>query len=243
MVKRSKRSKSGRKYKYSVKPTSTRGRMGARAFGRSMPNTVLRTISVKRPVFGLSYSTKMIYADRSFSLAPVAGNVDAHIFSANAIYDPDISGTGHRASGFDQMMEFYNHYIVTSSKMIVTFHNEDTTAREFVGISLLGGTTVGTYATMMEGVPGVYQELNVRNNTGDMGTLDLECDVSDFLGVKDLMSEDQVRGTVTTNPAEQVYFAVWASPIAPVTPSSAVGFTLRIEYQVTFTEPRRILTA
>lgn len=45
-------------------------------------------------------------------------------FSANGLYDPNISGVGHQPLYFDQLMAIYNHYNVVKSKItIAAMHN------------------------------------------------------------------------------------------------------------------------
>lgn len=59
------------------------------------------------------------------------------------------------------------------------------------------------------------------------------------MGRPEIMSEDELRGTNASNPADGLYFHVWAAPIA-VANSAAVGVNVRIDYTVTFTEPKLI---
>lgn len=213
-------------------------------FGRSYNLAINRGNTVPRPVFGTEYTCRLVYFERGFGLTG-GGGVGAtgtHVFSANGLYDPDITGVGHQPAGFDQMMQWFDHYTVKSSKVSVSFHNASPTYYNFVGIYFSDrSNTVTDPREVIENGKGVYTKLNLPGSAGDMTQLDVMCSVSKFLGRPNVMDEDDLRGNVTSNPTEEVYIHIWqAAQSATAASDNGVGFEIRIEYYVTFTEPKLI---
>lgn len=60
-------------------------------------------------------------------LASVAGTLAQQTFRWNSIYDPDYTGTGATALGYDMWSKMYNHYTVMATKLRThwTFYNSD----------------------------------------------------------------------------------------------------------------------
>jgi len=56
-----------------------------------------------------------VYED-VITLTSVGGIIQTYLFSANGMYDPNITATGHQPYYFDQMTALYNHYTVIGSK-------------------------------------------------------------------------------------------------------------------------------
>ena len=152
---------------------------------------------------GKSFRTKLIYAERGFQLNPgVAGAVSTWVLSANGLYDPDISGVGHQCAGFDQIMEFFDHYTVISSKIYIDFSNRDTTNRQMVGVFVKDNSGVESdYRVIVENGIGSYSTLDFSGGGNDSVSLQSAVSISKFLGRPDVLSEDDLRGNDASNPA------------------------------------------
>lgn len=81
------------------------------------------------------------------------------VMRGNSLYDPDYTGTGHQALGFDQLFTFYYHYYVAASKFKIRFRSTGNTAAQIGqcymttsrdGISQTG--LFGSEATVAENV-------------------------------------------------------------------------------------------
>lgn len=100
---------------------------------------------IPRLYFGLGFPERALmrhtYCEK-FTILNGAAALGQYDFSANGMYDPNITGTGHQPVYFDQMAALYNHYTVISSKITViwiapgpvtqpisctVFQNDDTT--------------------------------------------------------------------------------------------------------------------
>ena len=71
--------------------------------------------SFRSPV-PLKMAATLLYSDQ-ITLNPAAGTVSKHVFSANGLFDPNITGVGHQPRGFDQYMALYNHYTVIGARI------------------------------------------------------------------------------------------------------------------------------
>lgn len=195
--------------------------------------------TLSKGLLGLTMKSKLIYAERGFTLNPgAAGTVSTHVFSAIGLFDPDITGIGHQPTGFDQIMTFYDHYTVIASKIYVRYQNNDSTNHQFCGIFLKDTAVTETdYRVIVENGLGTYTHLAA--NFSDQGVAELQygCSTAKFMGRPNLLSEDDLRGSATSNPVDQAYFHVWAAPTTSVD-SLTVVCSVRIEYVAVFTEPR-----
>lgn len=194
---------------------------------------------MKFPLFGSQLSCKMIYAERAFSINPgLGGTVATHVFRANSIFDPDFTGVGHQPTGFDQIMQFFQFYTVQSAKIFIDGNNTDGGFRQYLGVYIDDDSTPSTdFREIIENGRGTYTILNASGGDGDATSLDLYCNIGQYSGRPSVLSEDHARGTISTNPVEQIFFVVWAVPDS-ASDSGPVTFNVRIEYQVTFTEPK-----
>lgn len=194
--------------------------------------------SVSRP-FGNRMKVITRYSDRAFNLNPgVAGTAAVQVFSANGLYDPDITGTGHQPIGFDQYMLAYDHYTVIGAKIRCFFENTDSTYSHLVGISIQDNATANTDARVYVENGGTKQSfLSVKGSSRDVCQLVHQVGIGKFMGKKNILTENDFRGDVSSNPTEQVYFHCWASPQASAD-SANVNLIVQIEYIAILTEPK-----
>lgn len=65
------------------------------------------------------FTAKLRYVD-VISFDPSAATAGKHVFRANGMIDPDVTGTGHQYYGSDELKALYAFYRITSSKIKVT---------------------------------------------------------------------------------------------------------------------------
>jgi hypothetical protein len=180
----------------------------------------------------------LTYSD-NFGLSTGAGTCGTYIFSGNGLYDPNITGTGHQPMAFDQLMLSYEHYTVLSSKITVTVRSTDADDSIWVGVSLNAGTTAVTdYNALCENGLIVRERVGLSTHPTAVRTLVQKVDVRDFESVPSVLSDPDLQGSVSANPVEQVYYHVssWNTENANV---AGATFSVFIEYDVMFTEPRK----
>lgn len=184
------------------------------------------------------------YFERAFDLNPGIGGIPGtHVFSANGIYDPDITGVGGQPLGFDQYMAMYDHYTVIASSITVFARNAEGSYAQFFGIKLSDRATVNTdYSNIIENGYCAYRLLGPSGASNAIGSVSFGANPSKFLGRPQIMSEDELRGSQTSNPAEQCYFHVFAFPDTSVD-SAAVRVTVQIDYVAILTEPKELVSS
>lgn len=196
------------------------------------------TRSPKSPL-GRFFKMSLPYCEQAVSLNPGIGGIPVfHYFSANGLYDPNVTGGGHQPLGFDQIMPMYDHYTVIASKITITFFNDDSSNKQIVGVRLSDNTSSGVAAdvsNIQENGGGKYVWLNQKGNDGDMCTMTLGCSPKKYFAKS--LNDDTYKGGIGANPADQVYFQIWAAPFQSVD-SGVIYFNVRIDYIAIFSEPK-----
>jgi len=187
------------------------------------------------PVFP-ARTTRMLRYSTNFTLSSASGVVASYVFSANGLFDPDITGTGHQPMGFDQLMLSYNHYTVTRAKITAVFRNT-TSSNPTVSISIQPGPTPITVIDQTLEFGMLYRDvLEMKGVSGSVKTLDAGCSIRKVQGVSDVVDVTDLMGSATANPAEQTYFCVQMWDTSAITGSCIVDVI--IEYKAIFLEPR-----
>lgn len=226
--------KSKMQYQYKSAPTR----------GFSNAQSELRT---QTPLFPARVTKKIPYYEPSISMTGTGGVIQQYVFSANGVYDPNITGTGHQPLGFDTMMLYYEQYTVVESRITVTCCGNGIQAGNFA-ICLAPDTTSLTVEDVVENGLMVMKTIDGRgtNGTGQrIGTLNLKCNVAKYFGRKskrDLLDTTELSGNVAANPTEQVYFVIAAWGFGSFTDNTSFSLTATIEYDVVFWEPRKVAT-
>jgi hypothetical protein len=136
------------------------------------------------------------------------------------------------------MMTFYDHYVVHNARARVTYTNLSTTTPN-VCLSANGSSSAPSGAQLViESGLLARDILGPQLTTNCSQTLELYIDIAKFTGVPSLITNPDTKGTVTSNPVEQVYFNVSAWDVQSL--SSTVVFDIEIDYDITFFEPRKL---
>jgi len=189
------------------------------------------------PLFAQSTKRTVQYAFNFLSVTSGAGSAGAYVFSANGLFDPDITGTGHQPMGFDQMMLFYNHYTVTNSRMRLQYEAGSAVAPT-VCLAVSGTSTALTASTqIMETgrcVLGWPTSIGVAMSHGSLTSF---CNLRTFQGLRNVIDDPDMRGDAASNPTEQVYYIVyvWCPNDSTVVSASIQGL---IEFDTIFHEPK-----
>ncbi len=224
------------------RPTGFRGGSDRSSQGgkwSSQPLQLGNEIDVgKIPLFPPSYRATLRYSD-ALTLTSTSGVVASYVFSTNGLFDPDVTGTGHQPAGFDQMMLSYEHYTVLNARITATFHNTSTTTAGTVAISVNAASTpVTVYQQILEDGVVSYCRIGQFGVANAIQTLQRSCNIGRFGGVPNVLDDNNYRGTVAANPAEQSYFILQSWSIEASTVTCSVDFVL--EYDAVFTEPRKL---
>jgi hypothetical protein len=191
-----------------------------------------------KPLFGYR-ARKNVQYYTSGTITSGASAAGTYVFSANGIFDPDITGSGGQPMGFDQMMTFFNHYTVLKSRIRVVFMTNATALRATVALSTSGSSTaVSVIENLVENGDITFQILEYAGAMGGTATMRREVASTAFQTVRFATDNPDLSGDVASNPTEQVYYhlSVWNSASATVL---TADFQVLIEYDVVFHEPRK----
>lgn len=196
---------------------------------------------IRRYPLPLKLKRTLRYMETSVGLNPgVAGSAADYVFSANGMYDPNITGIGHQPIGFDQYMSLYEHFTVIGAKISVVFQNTETTYLAWCGIAVRpAATAIVDGQTTMENGMCVVKAFDKAGTTNSFGMLTYPLSIGKYMGRKSILSEDDFRGTSGANPAEQVYFHVFAFPNNAQDIGQITAHVV-IDYIAVFTEPKEV---
>ena len=225
-------------YRKAKKAGYRRGRMSRRGF--------LGSRRLVRSGFPAQCTVKLAYVD-SISLDAIAGpdQFVYYIFRANSCYDPDYTGVGHQPMGFDEYMKLYDHYQVKWSSIKVTNMPTQATGN---ATPIVWGVHISDAPNTLASMNNVNQLMEQRN-TGPfklgglrdsttntrLNTIRRSCNIRKFVGNKD---PSLLRGDSVSQPAEEVYYTIWATARSSAFNPGAEAFDVHMEFIVTFTEPK-----
>lgn len=216
-----------RKRTYGPRPQAKR-----RAYSRSVKRSgfFLPSLGPKR------FKVKLRFAD-VLTLDPSAsGGAAEFVYQANGIFDPQLDGGVHQPRGFDQYIALWAQYAVTEAKITCHFAMPTgTTQPNVCGIAVAdqAGTTTNLIA-LAEHYDVVTNVLD-KSDTGQSLKLMKSVNVTEFLGRdSNITDDDDLLGNSTNNPAEGVFFHVFAAPMDPTADSGPILCYVYIDFVVEF---------
>lgn len=204
-----------------------------------------KLISFSKAPMPNNFGAKLRYAE-TFTIDPgTVGVAGVHVFSANGLYDPNITGVGHQPRGFDQLMTMYDHYTVVGSKITATF---STAGIAGAGGPLLVGVAVKDSDSVYTDKNDYMEGRNVVSRVLDRSAVDNEShslvlkkaySTRKFLGISKPLSNSLIRGTSGANPSEQAYFHLFSAIVTGTADAPVIEVSVVIDYLVVFTEPKQ----
>lgn len=188
-------------------------------------------------LLGNSHTCRLRYTEAQ-SINPGAGGIcGVNVYRANGMYDVDITGVGHQPRGFDQFMNMFDHFTVTSAVITATFLSTDGTYNTTVGVALRDKNDV-------ELAPSDYTEhQNVKwklmSTNDDSKVIKMGFNAKSFFNISNPLNEKDLAGTAAANPTEGALFHVFVAPLQAVD-AGAVDVYIQIDYCATFTEPTEL---
>lgn len=183
--------------------------------------------------------TKMIYVENDRTFDPPLGAPGVFVFSANGLYDPNITQVGHQPRGFDQLMQLYDHYVVLGSTITVQFYNTHANNNIcFVALkdSATPQTSLNDY---LEGRNVAYKCGTGTLETHSITTITKNFSAKKFLGRSSVLSDPELKGSASANPIEQAYYHIGLGTHSPTADEGTVRFVARISYLVCLIEPKQ----
>lgn len=175
----------------------------------------------------------------ALQVTSTSGILGYHVFRANSLFDPDLTGVGHQPMGYDQWASLFNHYIVLGAKLTCMW-GETTTAS---GSNMV----VGTY--LAAGAASVYSDYNsfIESRKGTHNIMvfprkptytSSKFSCRKFFNVIDPRDNLQRLGAaIDADPNEGAFFHVYAQSLDKSSTNTVIA-SIMIEYLVEFSEPR-----
>lgn len=170
------------------------------------------------------------------SLNPTALGTAVQVFSANGVYDPNITGVGHQPRGFDELMLLYDHAVVIACKVTIDFYAKASeTVNTLCGVAVRDFTTTDNDNGYIEGGHCLYKI--VPFGTGYQSRIVMNVNPNKFLGRASPMSDPNLKNSSSSNPTEQAYFHVFVAGPDSSDPG-AYNFSILLEYTTVLLEPK-----
>jgi len=208
--------------------------------------TAMADLRFATPLFPARFRKRLFYSEIALSKGAVAGACSSYFFTANGLFDPNITGSGHQPMGFDQMMLMYEQYTVLSAKITVTAINASAPSiLAACAIYLSPDTTNITVPSQLieNGFITSWPVLMPVFLVGSSRVLNLDVNIATYMGrnhnKRALVDDPNLFGTVATNPTEQVYFGIVVFD-PTLANAVTVDFGVEIEYEAIFWEPRKL---
>lgn len=189
-----------------------------------MPHTLRRTLR---------------YSDYG-AFAGTSGAIGTWVFTANGLYDPDVTFSGHQPFGFDQLMAFYTSFTVLSAR--ITCDAIAVSVPIFLGVtaSTSSSAVYASYGSYIESGLSSYRFLD--DPTPGTNRVSTTVDIARFLGKVDLVDDPTLSGTSSSNPSSLVYFHVIAQDVNKTSTANAEVNTI-VDYDIVFHGPKTLTTS
>lgn len=179
------------------------------------------------------------------------GVPDLWHISANGMYDPNITGTGHQPFMYDQLAALYNHYVVKSSKITVYVHQTGdksgvTTRPSYCGVYLNddgtspdGGISVSSLIESRKSPMRIVMSRPTETPTSCKFKKSFSA--AKFFGVKDIRDNLALIGAYpTANPTEGAFYTVFIGACDGVSTTGSFAVSIVVDYIAEWTEPKDI---
>lgn len=193
---------------------------------KAMRRKARKTILINRALQPIAqrYISKHKYVES----VVITSTVQPYAFRVNSMYDPNSTGIGRQPYGRDQLAALYNRYRVIACKIRVISGNPDAnTPIRLTGLFSNDALTItsGDQAAEQPRSKSINQVPN-----GSTMVLKHQAYMPSVVGRSkaQYMADDRYQSDVGNNPAEAVFFYLWATNYA--NSSVAVNAQVQIEF-------------
>lgn len=171
-----------------------------------------------------------------------------YTYSANGLFDPNITGVGHQPMGYDQLTSMYNRYIVMGGKIEIDFWSQslDQLYGVYVGVKLDDDTSfIQDCATLQESSNVRYKWMSMQgDNSQSRKKVVMYFSPKKMAKVKNIFdNRGNLGAAVGANPTEQYYWHIWAGTTNDNTDLNAIYYRARITYIVQFDERKDVASS
>lgn len=196
------------------------------------PGRMLTMTSTVSPV-APRLRTRMKYIE---VLAPTGIPTYSYVFRLNSVFDPNLTGTGHQAYGFDQLSALYNRYRVYYCAYDIVSLPTTGAAVETTATATNGSSAIGSVAALEH----PWSKRAPISNVYNACRLSAVIDLAQLNGktAAQYADDDTTGSEVTTNPAEVLALQVnWAALAGANVTADAV---VTLVYDVEWSDPQNM---
>lgn len=207
---------------------AARPSVGTGTFALSTSISRLGTIFPDRIFVPMRYSTRI-----GFTIA--SGVPQGNAFRGNSVYDPDQTGSGHKAYGFDQLSSYYGAFrVVNSTCRVVMMPQTGTSlATQCLIFGLRANVSptlnVSDIAAWTETGNGCYAVTNSTGygafGKGAQPALSMKRSSAKMLGLTDIQvnTDPNTEGTSSADPLNQWYWQLYVNTADGLTSATALA--------------------
>jgi hypothetical protein len=189
------------------------------------------------PGFNFPDQLKCCLKYREFGIS-FSGSVTpaAQVYRLNSIFDPNLTGVGHRPAYLTQLSAIYTQYVVTAARLRCRIFNETTVETQAVLVYSDVNTSTQTVENLCE-ARWAKECFNGIQNSGksvmllDGGVLSIPM----LMGEKNLNTDPSQYSAVTTNPVDVAFGIFKIASVDGITNMKAI-VNFELEQDVTFKE-------
>lgn len=179
---------------------------------------------------------RMRYAE-TVGITSSAGLNGTYVIAANGLFDPNISGVGHQPRTFDQLMLFYDHYVVVGVKLRCLYTHKEN-APVMIGYTIRDSATVEADNNNTREYPSTrYLMSSQADAGGSTKTMTLKLNPNKWLGRSKPLSDPHLKGTSSANPSEGAFIHIWFyRPDGTAITTGQISYQL--DYSAVLIEPK-----
>lgn len=181
----------------------------------------------------------MKYQDSLDLVSSVLTPQPIYVWRANSIFDPDFTGIGHQPLGHDEWQKYYNKYVVLKSTITVRAQGNNATNTPYIIGVLLSESTapVNVTAQGTNEQPNSVFDFGSATTNGYQPMIHKVYDARSWHNLKDTKDASQLTALMTDQPADEVYFIVYASNYDFINASTVIKCNIMLEYTVLLSDP------
>lgn len=165
---------------------------------------------------------------------PGAGTIGVHVYAANGLADPDLTGGGHQCRGYDQAMQFFEHNYVRSSKITMKLAEPDVAI--IFGVCLKASPSPAS--NILTYLESNFVKWKILTPGQGPTTIRQTFNAKDFFKTAPLNDTNQ-RGTATQNPDELAYYHVFAIAADIASDPASFPHVVELDYNSILTEAKQ----
>lgn len=167
------------------------------------------------------------------TISPAAGVPASYQFTTNGLYDPNVTGTGHQPSFFDNMTAIYDHYHVARSRC--RFSILSTQSFRCSAYIDDDNTAAGDPTLAAEQASAKSRSFSLNPITTFRPVIKtLVWDSKDYFG-GDIWDNTELQGTSASNPAELSNFTL-SLQVADASTATTWIVSVELEYDAWWSE-------